>query len=601
MFSPRLAEVRNGRVFTKTGLDVTKLLRWPASNLWIFMRTAPIWLRKICIEEKNLSRARDGDLKKYNNYLLRTITKMHKYAIEGKTYKFNSLFYILTLKSKAWRLHMIADTFPKFSKDWSQKKMKITWKLVDQSLKLGDTQIQTARVILPKPDGGVRNLTVPSPSWRIISRWYHLWVNMWCTERYMISQNQFGAIKGRNTAQAWRAIWTKAIKAPFIVGFDIAKQFDSINTYQLWLQLKNNCLPPYLLNWIMGVIHSAPTNISEKQHQEEQFKVHTTRLKDRYCILKHLVPWYEIPFLKVDQWYRDYKEAVKEKKKNALRNDYQAMLKMFGPMYLNLKKSGAIKNNHPKVDKPSEMSERTYQMYCKRPNIGSWTWFVKNVRDTGEYGIPQGWALSPLLANIAIAPIAKKFANALFYVDDGLMIGGKEQHMRIEELLDELETKGMTLAYKKFEWIKWDGEWLRDLRFLGMKYVHSTKEWVASTKSGKKITVPRPPMSMLAKGIDSYFCSHKIMNWMEVNRRFGISVDLITYAYQDGKRFTDDGWVDIEPRTLWGKIMRRHRAETQCIARRSSQVKREQERHALARARRLNASSRKEGVSSSKP
>lgn len=275
-------------------------------------------------------------------------------------------------------------------------------------------------------------------------------------------------------------------------------------------------------------------------------------------ILKTILPWWEWPFLKVDQWYRDYNLRIQEKKKNELRKDYQAMFKMFMPMYNKLKAEDKIPKREPDVPKPPEMSHKVYYRLKRRPCVGSWTWYVKNVRDTGEYGIPQGWALSPMLANLSIAPIAMKFKNCLFYVDDGIMIAGKEENIKLEELMDALEKKGMTLAARKFGWVKHNGKWLKDLVFLGMKYQWKTQEWQAWTKSGKRMTVPRPPMSVLnmAKGISS--ANLKIATWLEVNKQVGTPVDLLTWAYQNGQEWTQSGeWVDIDSKTLWQRIMRK--------------------------------------------
>jgi len=55
-------------------------------------------------------------------------------------------------------------------------------------------------------------------------------------------------------------------------------------------------------------------------------------------------------------------------------------------------------------------------------------------------GIPQGYALGPLLAALYIAPYLKEFNNQLVvYIDDGILFGEKCEIERFKNTMENLE------------------------------------------------------------------------------------------------------------------------------------------------------------------
>lgn len=73
-------------------------------------------------------------------------------------------------------------------------------------------------------------------------------------------------------------------------------------------------------------------------------------------------------------------------------------------------------------------------------------------------GLPQGWALSPFLANLVMAPAAKVAPKGVFFVDDAILFGDSLEDTKLAEVCEELAKAGLNIKPSKFSVIKRDGE-----------------------------------------------------------------------------------------------------------------------------------------------
>lgn len=103
-------------------------------------------------------------------------------------------------------------------------------------------------------------------------------------------------------------------------------------------------------------------------------------------------------------------------------------------------------------------------------------------------GVPQGSPTSPLLSLLALTDTVMKWVKVVrMYADDGMMAA---MTLFSPPKADEFAAEGITFHPDKSGWVKYDGKWLKPLKFLGLIYDGNTDILKASTRKGSKIEVP---------------------------------------------------------------------------------------------------------------
>jgi hypothetical protein len=115
--------------------------------------------------------------------------------------------------------------------------------------------------------------------------------------------------------------------------------------------------------------------------------------------------------------------------------------------------------------------------------------YRRNYRSTG---LPQGFALSPLLSVITLIVLEElneKFKNVM-YCDDGIFYSDKKFSF-LDEAQTILDKHGVGAYFNKSKSvaIKEDGVWLNKLKFVGLVYDPFTDDLSASTRNGATITL----------------------------------------------------------------------------------------------------------------
>jgi hypothetical protein len=130
---------------------------------------------------------------------------------------------------------------------------------------------------------------------------------------------------------------------------------------------------------------------------------------------------------------------------------------------------------------------------------------VKEERDTKKvrnhaYGLdipgrgtPQGYNTSPFLCVMTLGRVLKEIPGIVMYMDDGVITAPTRDKLyeRYEAFKEALKSVGLVVAPNKTHVVKEQGRWLRDLKFIGLRYKHETDMIWSETRSGTVIQFPK--------------------------------------------------------------------------------------------------------------
>lgn len=289
------------------------------------------------------------------------------------------------------------------------------------------TEIKFKRVYIPKGDGRVRPLGVPSLEWRV---YLHMLNNLIVWNRNGKEGHQHAYYPGRGVHTAWSEIFTK-LDSPFIYEFDLRGFFDNVNIRWLSERLKGDSETPIsMVEWFAKLNRSIPKLLSEDPIPEP----------DRSVL--HTADWGWNP--------------------NAPRKEND------NPLY----------NAPPFWDGTKYIDDLEWE-------------YPKGISNVKEKGVPQGAATSCGLSVLALSHITDPGslgnstgfeANIVMYADDGIIFLNREQDL--DPILNQFEKAGVTVNEEKSGWIKKRGRWQRDIKFLGIRYSGEKGTIHAETRKG---------------------------------------------------------------------------------------------------------------------
>lgn len=142
-----------------------------------------------------------------------------------------------------------------------------------------------------------------------------------------------------------------------------------------------------------------------------------------------------------------------------------------------------------------------------------------NWKDLGieGQGVPQGLGSSPFLSTILTDRYLEGLKdNILMYMDDGLLFANSEEEM--EEIKDKLkrglEEMGIELEPSKSHDVRIDGEWQRELKFLGLVYNPDDNTMRSKTRAGTELKFPL------------------LHSWKEIQKAVPEIMDISPYIYR---------------------------------------------------------------------
>lgn len=331
--------------------------------------------------------------KEYNRYMERQIKRLRSFKTQPE--KFFRIMFFLMEKSMVFRVSAIN----KSMKNWHRflplwYVLRVSHK-VDELIKTRSYLLDFKRVYIPKANGKLRPLGVPTYPWRIYLQLFNNFLYIYLEDYFLPSQHGF--IPNRGTLTAWQEVFEKVSRAQYVYEFDLKQFFPSVDLKTITDRLISLKVPKevaYLLEEINLSQPRLPSNfmsIRDKLREsgiEEDVKLHRT----------------------------DWRTSFAQMGYDMLINPFE-VTRLYSP-----KKS------------------------VHRPDLD---------------GVPQGSNTGPLLSMVAIKDFLSQ-ENSISYADDGLFYS--EKPFTIKDLPDQ----GINLHPEKSGWVKIEGNWVKELKFLGL-------------------------------------------------------------------------------------------------------------------------------------
>lgn len=257
------------------------------SQMWHWFASAKIiWRHGFHFSWFEEGRKMVKTIHKSNLYLNRQYCRLEKYLKTGETEKYFKLAELLEKRSKLFALViMVRRTHQRWTEMGLARVISI---LKTRSLILTKEKVSARykRVFLKetKPDGSFkkwRPLGVPELEWRMVSATKEFFlVNFLAPKWY---HNQFAGLPGKGPADAWIEIlrWVSGAdrpKAQRIVGYDLAKFFDTVQVNYVYDALQNAGVPTKYNEWFIR-FNKSPAKILPQDAQKERERITKTHLE----------------------------------------------------------------------------------------------------------------------------------------------------------------------------------------------------------------------------------------------------------------------------------------------------------------------------------
>lgn len=408
---------------------------------------------------------------KPNRYLERQYHRLTQFAANGQIAEYNYLSEVIIRKSKSFRILALNRTIP----DWHIKpirELRRIWRSLSFISRTLSSDLRFKRVWIDKKPGDyARPLGVPTPAWRCYS---FMWMDH--IERYFKASGklatwQHGGRSGVGVLSCYKQLIPRLKTSRFIYEFDIKGFFDNISHKSITQTFKENMYwNSPTTAWITRILTAKPTEytLPPVQNYRERFMAAYKNYETSYNRLTG----------SPEYWNIITPQSIEEEAK--------------------LKELSDLSTGYSSWNRPRKVNGKTYytivtdKLSNKSLGISRDNWH--NLGIEGK-GVPQGLNTSPFISTIMTD---KAFADLgllnaiIMYMDDGLLFAEtREQLERNISLLKEgLKSLGLSMAPEKSGIVKEDGEWMKSLKFLGLRYLPEEDTLMSDTRSGTKVIFP---------------------------------------------------------------------------------------------------------------
>lgn len=326
-----------------------------------------------------------------------------------------------------------------------------------------NTDLNFKRVYIEKANGKWRGLGVPSLVWRVYLHQLNQLLVLAFDEKIQMSQHGFRPMQG--TLTAWLDILKNIKDFENIYEFDYEGFFPSLEITGISDVLREYQVPEEWVYLIENINKSNPTLL--KEDKVDEFKVRQFEYISE-CLNTGRSPsgiyWEPIRQTIVDAFGTDdpFKSELL----------LECLLEGVGEYW--------------------ELEDIRYNRNAVLLKYVEVQWALLSSFGIGSFytmlcGVPQGAPTSPFLSILALnwAILKDKFIRDVRYADDGVrMTNGRPIEPKETEEMKKLNIK---YAPEKSGWVKKEGEWVKELKFLGLVYNGERDELRADTRNGSKL------------------------------------------------------------------------------------------------------------------
>lgn len=553
---------KDRRWVSSEGMDVTRFIWGQSKQFWDWLETAPIFSKNFAPKKVEITglvtsdQARKEFIERTNLYRVRMVIKLYKLAKKKDEMKFKRLAKTLSKHSKAFRIWLMED----IKIDWVNKphKMRKAHMEYQKIIYEGTAWFKFHRKWIPKADGSLRPLSVPTASSRMLAKWMTELAGIWLEANPAFDERQFGSIRGKSVADAWNYILKEMLPKRFIAEFDIAKCYDTLQWSHIPLRLKAD-LPEFIANYAMKVIKYAQYSIPEKEYEREIEALWQWEFTKLDKLWSEFEPWDTRIVNKIKEFFSESKEEHIEKRKK----EWQWIKSIETTADIDRVFNRGLKPREwPDLDLSDEsraryaIDEMIYEMFPKKERnpLSFWDEGIEDVQvwDFGM-GIPQGWAMSPMVLNLTIRNAMPKRETWAMYLDDGVIATDSWDPQMWKDMIGDFHIRGLHLHPGKFKWQKVYGFWVEECwKFLGIQ-LNRDGSIQGNTKTGSTAMMTREGLTELTN-TKSGSKVHYPMTVVDIVKDTLLTDTQVAWMHNKGGFFGSNGdWIPVSMSSLWAR------------------------------------------------